>query len=172
MKTKFYSISHAFFGLVCCVLLLAACGEDYEQQPQNANQQVTKHDCRRNLPPIAQVKSDTTALVSVSFDAFDLVHIGDKLQYNHKRKFREMGGIGGYFYRGRVCVNNASRCVDACVKYRLDASLSFIQNNHKFITDQLQDTISIEYWFRDDNGNLIKTNYTVQTNEDQVFVTK
>ncbi|MFK7866168.1 MAG: hypothetical protein AB8B77_01855 [Alphaproteobacteria bacterium] len=163
-------LPNKFLKLSMLILLvgLGACGEEQSDDvvQTQTNAQIV-HDCRRILPPLTQTGSGAKGSVSINFSNFIMNFSNNRYNYRHERKFREIGGVGGFFYRGRVCVENGTECVDACVRLRVDAGSTLEQKSHHFSTALKQDKVSVEYWFRDDNGNLDKLLYTIHTNGNQ-----
>ena len=102
-------------------VLLAACDE--------APKQEAKSDGKAQL---------SLELVDVSYEFRDGRHT-----YDHNRLFTETGGVGVNITRGKVCVMNGADCVDALVKYRVDASKTLLQKGHHVASPRAQDTITL-----------------------------
>jgi hypothetical protein len=72
--------------------------------------------------------------------------------YGHKRRFIESAGLGVVLHKGRVCVHNGEECAEAVVKYRIDPSSVLEQKDHYIATKQATDSITVDYWGKDDKG--------------------
>ena len=90
--------------------------------------------------------------------------------YFHKRKYSESGGTGVTLQIGKVCVENGESCLSARVNYRIDGGQSLEQSDHLVATQQARDTITIEYWGKDDAGNDIRVMKTLFVESDKVDV--
>ncbi len=62
---------------------------------------------------------------------------------------------------GKVCVENGKACLSARVNYRIDATKSLEQPDHHVATRLAKDTITIEYWGKDDAGNDVSVKKTL-----------
>ena len=87
----------------------------------------------------------------------------DRHTYNHDRLFTESGGVGVNITRGKVCVRNGEECVDALVKYRVDASKTLLQQGHHVASPEAKDTITLHYWAEDDAGNKFELHKVMKT---------
>lgn len=147
---------------------LSACLEEEEKKRKfNSNVQ----DCRRNLPPLQPLENkpqNLRAEVTLTFKDFVMSVENGYYNYDHSRLFHELSGVGGYFYRGRVCLNDGQNCVDACLTNRLNAGESIQQNNHRFTSKSPRDRIVTEYWFRDDYGYLSYIGYNIYTDGNDI----
>ena len=90
--------------------------------------------------------------------AFELVELRYEIvdgrhTYFHKRKYTESIGTGVTLQAGKVCTENGKACLSARVNYRIDGGTDLVQPNHHVATRLAQDTITIEYWGKDDAGN-------------------
>jgi hypothetical protein len=90
--------------------------------------------------------------------------------YNHDRHFAESAGIGVSIKRGKVCVRDGEDCVDALVKYRIEASQTLVQKGHHVATPAAKDTITMHYWAEDDAGNAFELPKVLKTNGESVVV--
>lgn len=130
-------------------------------------------DCRARLNKKSLVSTDQgKANLNLSFLDVTASFDGEKYDYIHKRLFRELGGVGGYIYRGRYCVKSGTECGDACVSYRLEPASSLRQDNHRITTPLKEDAISVEYWFEDDNNNLSKIEMYLKADGNNLVVLK
>ena len=134
----------AFFAL----LFLAACEED-----QTASG-------KRNATGKAALALE---LVEMSYALKDGLHT-----YSHNRQFTETGGVGVDIKRGKVCVLNGERCVDALVAYRVEASATLLQRGHHVATPNAKDTITLHYWAEDDAGNKFELHKILKTDGEKV----
>lgn len=104
-------------------------------------------------------------LVEMSYAVKDGLHT-----YSHNRQFTESGGVGVDIKRGKVCVLNGERCVDALVAYRVDASGTLLQQGHHVATPNAKDTITLHYWAEDDAGNAFELHKVLKTDGEKVVV--
>lgn len=103
--------------------------------------------------PEPTVESATPARLGLNLEDFSYSFEEGRHRYTHNRRFKESTGIGLYIYRGKVCVNDATECADACVRYRVEPGGSLTQRGHHFATPVDPDRITLQYWARDDAGN-------------------
>ncbi len=89
--------------------------------------------------------------------------------YTHNRQFTETAGVGVDIIRGKVCVLNGEECVDALVKYRVDASQVLLQKGHHVATPAAKDTITLHYWIKDDAGNTLELHKILKTDGSKVL---
>ena len=129
--------------LVLALLLLAGCEDDQaggEKQAASGKAQVGLE------------------LLDMSYALKDGLHT-----YSHNRLFTETGGFGVEIKRGKVCVLNGEKCVDALVTYRVDASSTLLQKGHHVATPNEKDIITLHYWAEDDAGNKFEFRKTLKT---------
>ena len=136
---------------------------------ENADQQIST-SCLQDLPPPVE-NAAGPARLSLDFENFAYSFEEDRHRYTHNRRFRETAGVGLYIYRGKVCVEDASVCADACVKYRVDPGSSLTQRDHHVATPFESDRITLQYWARDDAGNLMTFTEEISTNGQTATVT-
>lgn len=77
-------------------------------------------------------------------------------KYFHKRKYTESIGTGVTLQAGKVCVERGKACLSARVNYRIDGGKFLEQPDHHVATRLESDTITIEYWGKDDAGNDVR----------------
>jgi hypothetical protein len=119
--------------------------------------------CLKELPP-PHVDSQTPARLSLTMDNFVYSYTDGRDRFTHDRRFKESAGIGLYIYRGKVCVEQGTSCADACVRYRIEPGSSLTQRAHHFATTADPDRITLQYWARDDAGNVMTLKREIQTN--------
>lgn len=83
--------------------------------------------------------------------------------YYHSRKYVEKGSVGVTLNRGKVCVENGKICVESAVQYRVEASATLNQPNHKVATTLDKHRITIEYWGSADNDEPVHIQRVVKT---------
>jgi hypothetical protein len=165
---------------VCLALSLAACQEESGADAgggglQTASGPETVRDevvdivtaqvstaCLSELPPPG-VESDTPARVTLTLEDFSHEEVDGRHRFTHNRRFRETSGIGVTIYRGKVCVENGETCADACVRYRVEAGGSLTQRGHHFATPLAEDSITLQYWARDDAGHELTFQRRIET---------
>lgn len=170
---------------VCCAALLAACQEESEVGAgggglQTASGPASGEDrvvsivtaqvstaCLNELPP-PSINADAPARVTLSLENFRHEIVDGRHRFSHDRRFRETSGIGLTIYRGKVCVENGETCADACVRYRVEAGSSLTQQGHHFATPRTRDSITLQYWARDDAGHDITFQRRIETVDGQV----
>lgn len=113
--------------------------------------------------PEPNVESDTPARLGLTLDDFSYSFEEGRHRFTHNRRFKESTGIGLYIYRGKVCVNDATECADACVRYRVEPGGSLTQRGHHFATPVDPDRITLQYWARDDAGHSFTILQEIQT---------
>lgn len=146
------------------LLGLAACDEsqDTQKSDTSAIPNAPGAACLRDIPE-PSVVSDVPARVALTFEEFSYSFEEGRHRFTHNRRFKETAGIGLYIYRGKVCVEDAKSCADACVRYRIEPSGSLTQREHHFATPIDPDRITLQYWARDDAGNLFDLTREVRT---------
>lgn len=117
--------------------------------------------CLRELPPPSVDAG--SARISLSLENFSYSFEEGRHRFTHDRRFKETAGIGLYIYRGKVCVEDATVCADACVRYRVDPGGSLTQRGHHFATPTDPDRITLQYWARDDAGNTMTFRQEIRT---------
>ena len=90
--------------------------------------------------------------------------------YFHKRKYTESTGTGVTLRAGKVCAEKGKACLSARVNYRIDGGKDLVQPNHHVATRLAQDTITIEYWGKDDAGNDVRVDKTLTVESEKVEV--
>ena len=115
-------------------------------------------------------KKAASGKAQLAFEMIDMSYaVKDGLHtYSHNRQFTETGGVGVDIKRGKVCVLNGEKCVDALVAYRVDASGTLVQKGHHVATPNAQDTITLHYWAEDDAGNKFEFRKTLKTDGEKV----
>ena len=150
---------------------VAACDEAEEQGGEQQSMQDRVVDvqtaqvstaCLRELPE-PSVQSETPAQLTLNMENFRYSFEEDRHRYSHDRRFRESTGIGLFIYRGRICVEDAQVCADACVRYRVEPGGSLTQRGHHIATPVDPDRITLEYWARDDAGHRFKVEHEIRT---------
>lgn len=99
------------------------------------------------------VNPDEKANLSLNMAGFTYSFQDGRHRYTHNREFSESTGVGVVITRGKVCVHSGEECADALVNYRVDGSSKIVQQGHYVATERDTDTITLEYWGKDDNGN-------------------
>ena len=107
--------------------------------------------------------------------AFELVELRYEIvdgrhTYFHKRKYTESIGTGVTLKAGKVCTENGKVCLSARVNYRIDGGKNLAQPNHHVATRLAQDTITIEYWGKDDAGNDVRVDKALTVESEKVEV--
>ena len=105
------------------------------------------------------------ALAELRYKMVDGLHT-----YFHKRKYIESTGTGVTLRAGKVCAEKGKACLSARVNYRIDGGKDLVQPNHHVATRLAQDTITIEYWGKDDAGNDVRVDKTLTVESEKVEV--
>ena len=105
------------------------------------------------------------ALAGLRYELVDGLHT-----YFHKRKYTESTGTGVTLRAGKVCAEKGKACLSARVNYRIDGGKYLVQPNHHVATRLAQDTITIEYWGKDDAGNDVRVDKTLTVESEKVEV--
>ena len=105
------------------------------------------------------------ALAELRYEMVDGRHT-----YFHTRKYTESIGTGVTLQAGKVCAENGKACLSARVNYRIDGGKDLVQPNHHVATRLAQDTITIEYWGKDDAGNDVRVDKTLTVESEKVEV--
>ena len=105
------------------------------------------------------------ALLELRYEMVDGWHT-----YFHKRKYTESTGTGVTLRAGKVCAEKGKACLSARVNYRIDGGKDLVQPNHHVATRLAQDTITIEYWGKDDAGNDVRVDKTLTVESEKVEV--
>jgi len=145
-------------------------GQSLQDQVVDVQTAQVSTACLRELPE-PSVESDTPAQLSLVLEDFRYSFEEDRHRYSHNRSFRESAGIGLFIYRGRICVEDAAVCADACVRYRVEPGGSLTQRGHHIATPVDPDRITLEYWARDDAGHRFKVEHEVTTDGTTATVT-
>ena len=143
--------------------VLVGCDDDGQSKDTAVDVQTggVSTACLIDLPE-PSVKTGS-AIPSLTVSNFTYSFEEDRHRYSHDRRFKDAGGVGFYIYRGKVCVEDAEVCADACVRYRVDAGSSLTQHGHHVATPLSQDRITLQYWLRDDAGNLFTLEQEIRT---------
>lgn len=141
------NISKLLITLVCLIPLLAC--EEEEPAKQIGRE-----------PAKLQLK-----LTNLRYELVDGRHT-----YFHKRQFTESVGNGVTLQAGKVCAEKGKTCVSARVNYRINGGKSLEQPGHHVATRLKSDTITIEYWGKDDTGNKVRVIYELEVTGNNFFV--
>lgn len=133
------NISKLLITLVCLIPLLAC--EEEEPAKQIGRE-----------PAKLQLK-----LTNLRYELVDGRHT-----YFHKRQFTESVGNGVTLQAGKVCAERGKTCVSARVNYRINGGTNLEQPGHHVATRLNSDTITIEYWGKDDTGNKVRVIYQLK----------
>ena len=159
-------------------VVLVACNEEAEEQSSasdliaaNADASISTSCLESAEIPRPVDNPAAPARLSLDFEEFSYSFEEDRHRYTHNRRFKESAGVGLYIYRGRVCVEDAGVCADACVKYRVDPGASLTQRGHHVATPLENDRITLQYWARDDAGNLMTFTEEITTTGENATVT-
>ncbi|MEL0110760.1 MAG: hypothetical protein VW835_03410 [Rickettsiales bacterium] len=108
----------------------------------------------------------------VTFELAEVRHefVDGRHKYYHMRRYSESVGTGVTLEAGKVCVELGKACLSARVKYRIDGGKSLVQPNHHVATRLESDTITIEYWGKDDAGNDVRISKTMQVAGDSIRI--
>lgn len=90
--------------------------------------------------------------------------------YFHNRSYSESVGTGVTLQAGKVCVELGKACLSARVSYRINGGKSLVQPNHHVATRLERDTITIEYWGKDDAGNDVRVFRTLNVAGNKIDV--
>ena len=151
-------------------LMLSACEE--EAPPPSTASILEATDCRRFLHPVEHYDESKQALVNVSFANFQSETIDNVHHYLHHRYFNITNGIGGNIYRGKVCIDQQDECVDSCINYRVDPWQKVEQTEHRISVDKPLDLVLVEYWFRDDFGNVKRFSFDLYLEQGDVKINR
>lgn len=137
--------------LAIAVLILTALGACNEEEPEK------------------QIGSGPAQLV---FELAELRHelIDGRHTYFHSRRYSESIGTGVTLQAGKVCVELGKACLSARVGYRINGGKSLVQPNHHVATRLERDTITIEYWGKDDAGNDVRVSKTLNVAGNKIDV--
>ena len=108
----------------------------------------------------------------VAFELAELRHeVVDGRHTNfHSRRSSESIGTGVTFQVGKICVELGKACLSARVSYRINGGESLVQPNHHVATRLERDTITIEYWGKDDAGNDVRVSKTLNVAGNKIDV--
>jgi hypothetical protein len=101
--------------------------------------------------PVAAPTADKAVLTMELVD-FTYTFKDGRHTYGHTRRYVESAGLGVVLHKGKACVHNGEECAGAVVKYRIEPSATLEQKGHYVATKQATDTITVEYWGKDDKG--------------------
>lgn len=159
---------------VALLAALAGCDDvDENAEPDAAADTGTSEistACMRDLPD-PTVTTGAAARLTLTMENFRYSFEDDRNRFTHDRRFKESSGIGVYIFRGKVCVEDAGVCADACVRYRIEPGGSLTQRGHHVATPIDPDRITIQYWGRDDAGNLLTIQKELRTSGQTIEVT-
>jgi hypothetical protein len=127
--------------------------------------------CLRELPE-PSVASATPARLTLTLENFTYSFEEGRHRFTHDRRFKETTGIGLYIYRGKVCVEDAQVCADACVRYRVEPGGSLTQRGHHIATPVDPDRMTLQYWARDDAGNTFTIFREIRTDGETIKVSE
>jgi|TARA_B100000530_G_scaffold7248_1_gene6030 hypothetical protein len=141
------SISKLLIPLICLIPLLACEEEEPAKQIERE-------------PAQLQLK-----LTDLRYE-----HVDGRHTYFHKRHFTESIGNGVTLTKGKVCVERGKTCVSARVRYRIDGGKKLEQPGHHVATRLISDTITIEYWGKDDTGNNVRVIQELKVTGENFFI--
>ena len=118
--------------------------------------------CEEEAPtPVANPTAEK-AVLSLELADFTYSFKDGRHTYGHKRRFIESAGLGVVLHKGKVCVHNGEECAEAIVKYRIDPSATQEQKDHYIATKQVTDTVTIDYWGKDDKGSDVQLHKVIR----------
>lgn len=91
-------------------------------------------------------------------------------KYHHARRYVVSNDIGVTLTKGKVCYIEQKKCLSALVKYRIDAGKSLTQPRHQVATKLDEETVTVEYWGKDDAGNKFSVKKTFRLNGDSIKI--
>jgi len=97
--------------------------------------------------------ADKTADFAMEIDRLKYEFVDGHHKYHHARRYVVNNGVGVTLTKGKICYVAQRKCVSALVKYRIDAGKSLTQPRHLVSTTLDEETVTVEYWGKDDNGN-------------------
>ena len=101
----------------------------------------------------------------VKYEFVDGLH-----KYHHARRYVVRNDVGVTLTKGKICYIEQKKCLSAVVKYRIDAGKSLTQPRHLVSTTLDSETVTVEYWGRDDSGNKFVAKKTFKLNGDSITI--
>lgn len=114
--------------------------------------------------------ADKAAELSMEIDRLKYEFVDGKHRYHHAQRYVVHNDVGVTLTKGKICYIAQKKCVSALVKYRIDAGKSLTQPLHLVATTLDEETITIEYWGKDDSGNKFVAKKTFLVKGDSIKV--
>ncbi len=101
---------------------------------------------------ISQVGSKA-AEFEMEIDNLKYEFVNELRKYHQARRYVVSSHIGTTLTKGKICYIEQKKCLSALAKYQINAGNSLTQPRHQVATKLDEETITIEYWGKDDTGN-------------------
>ncbi len=116
------------------------------------------------------VAADKAAEFAMEIDRLKYEFVDGHHKYHHARRYVVSNDVGVTLTKGKICYIAQKKCVSALVKYRIDAGKYLTQPRHLVSTTLDEETVTVEYWGKDDNGNRFKAQKTFHLKGDSVRI--
>ena len=101
----------------------------------------------------------------IKYEFIDGMH-----KYHHARTYVVRNDVGVTLTKGKVCYIEKKNCISAVVNYRIEPGKSLTQLRHLVATTLDTETVTVEYWGKDDAGNDVAVKKTFRLTGDAVKV--
>jgi len=113
---------------------------------------------------------DKAADFAMEIDNLKYEFVNGLHKYHHARRYVVSNDVGVTLTKGKVCYIEQKKCLSALVKYRIDAGKSLTQPRHQVATTLDEETVTVEYWGKDDSGNKFSVKKTFRLNGDSIKI--
>jgi len=114
--------------------------------------------------------ADKVADFVMEIDRLKYEFVDGMHKYHHARRYVVRNGVGVTLTKGRICYVEQKKCLSAVVKYRINAGKSLTQPRHLVSTKLDEETVTVEYWGKDDAGNEFLAKKTFLLKGDSVTI--
>jgi hypothetical protein len=114
--------------------------------------------------------ADKVADFVMEIDRLKYEFVDGMHKYHHARRYVVRNDVGVTLTKGRICYVEQKKCLSAVVKYRIDAGKSLTQPRHLVSTKLDEETVTVEYWGKDDTGHEFLAKKTFLLKGDSVTI--
>jgi hypothetical protein len=114
--------------------------------------------------------ADKAADFAMEIDRLKYEFVDGNHKYHHARRYVVRNDVGVTLVKGKICYIEQKKCLSAVVEYRIDAGKSLTQPRHLVSTTLDEETVTVEYWGKDDSGNKFVAKRTFHLKGDVVRI--
>lgn len=114
--------------------------------------------------------ADKAADFAMEIDRLQYEFVDGNHKYHHARRYVVRNDVGVTLVKGKICYKEQKKCLSAVVEYRIDAGKTLTQPRHLVSTTLDEETVTVEYWGKDDSGNKFVAKRTFHLKGDVVRI--